>query len=113
MVAQSPSKQVGKIAGATHVFLRNEVVAIWEQLGQFIEGQIFGDWSGTFVDLSADGQVLVIGAPRNGPNGSNAGRTRVFKSNEEASVQYESQLVMRLTRLVWFFCCHFIRGSCG
>ncbi|MBK8965971.1 MAG: choice-of-anchor D domain-containing protein [Lewinellaceae bacterium] len=52
---------------------------VWTQQGSDINGEGLSDWLGWSVSLSADGQTLSVGAPRNGGNGSNAGHVRVYK----------------------------------
>ena len=51
----------------------------WIKLGQDINGEAAGDRSGRSVSLSADGNVLAIGAPYNdGENGVDSGHVRVY-----------------------------------
>ena len=53
--------------------------AVWNQLGQDLDGEAADDQSGEVVALSADGLVVAIGAYRNDPNGRlNAGHVRVY-----------------------------------
>ena len=47
----------------------------WTQLGQDIDGEYNYDMSGWSVDISADGTIVAIGAPRNSPSG----QARVYK----------------------------------
>jgi len=51
----------------------------WSQLGSDIDGEAVGDQSGVSVSLSADGNLLAIGAPGNDDNGSNSGQVRVYQ----------------------------------
>ena len=58
----------------------------WVQMGVDIEGESVGEWAGYSVSLSADGQIVAFGAPRNDGitnNTSNAntiaGQVRVYK----------------------------------
>ena len=51
----------------------------WIQLGQDIDGEVEGDYSGWSVALSLDGNTVAIGAPDNGGNGNFAGHTRVYR----------------------------------
>ncbi|KAL7484596.1 hypothetical protein ACHAW6_014891 [Cyclotella cf. meneghiniana] len=55
----------------------------WTQLGLDIDGEGFGDQSGSSVSLSSDGSVLAVGAPYNDPSSdrTNAGHVRVFNFN--------------------------------
>lgn len=52
----------------------------WVQLGQDIDGEFPDDNSGRGVSLSADGNVLAIGAGSNDGNGSDSGHVRVFEN---------------------------------
>ena len=54
----------------------------WTQIGQDIDGEAAGDWSGQTVSLSADGTIVAIGASFNdGTSGANRGHVRVYKYN--------------------------------
>ena len=48
------------------------------QLGQDIDGEAVGDWSGASVSLSADGNRVAIGAPNNDGNGDGSGHVRIY-----------------------------------
>jgi hypothetical protein len=48
------------------------------QLGQDIDGEAAGDWSGYSVSLSADGNTVAIGSHSNDDNGDLSGHVRVF-----------------------------------
>ena len=50
----------------------------WSQIGQDIDGESEGDWSGQSVSLSADGSTIAIGAERNDDNGHDSGHVRLF-----------------------------------
>ena len=54
----------------------------WLQLGDEIDGEAAGDWSGRSVSLSADGRTVAIGAYNNDGNGSNSGHVRVYGYND-------------------------------
>ena len=51
----------------------------WNQLGQDINGEAFGDISGRSVSLNNDGTIVAIGAYRNDGNGSWSGHVRVYQ----------------------------------
>ncbi len=51
----------------------------WQQIGQDINGEAFGDFSGSYVDLSKDGKRLAIGALINDGNGNRSGHVRVYE----------------------------------
>jgi hypothetical protein len=61
----------------------------WVQLGQDIDGEAAGDFSGRSVSLSADGSRVAIGAPNNYTDGGGggAGHVRVYDWNGTAWVQ--------------------------
>lgn len=50
------------------------------QVGTDINGEAGADQSGSSVALSQNGSVLVIGAPRNDGNGTDAGHVRVYRN---------------------------------
>lgn len=51
----------------------------WNQVGQDIDGEGQGDFAGTSVGISSNGQRIVVGAPQNDGAASNAGHARVFQ----------------------------------
>ncbi len=51
----------------------------WTQLGGDIKGEAAGDYSGTSVSISSDGERLAIGAPYNDGNGYTSGHVRVYQ----------------------------------
>ena len=67
----------GSNSGSVRVWEWNGT--LWVQRGEDIDGEAASDLSGTSVSLSANGTIVAIGAPYNDGNGSNSGRTRVFK----------------------------------
>lgn len=50
------------------------------QIGQTINGEAVGDFSGTNISLSSDGNIVAIGAFDNDGNGNNAGHVRVYEN---------------------------------
>ena len=50
----------------------------WVQVGADIDGENTDDQSGTAVAISADGNIVAIGAPGNGGNGTLSGHTRIY-----------------------------------
>ena len=50
----------------------------WVQRGNEIDGEAAGDKSGYSVSLSADGNIVAIGAPYNDDGNTNSGHVRVF-----------------------------------
>jgi hypothetical protein len=66
---------------AGHVRVYYWTGSSWIQKGQDIDGENAGDGSGSGRSVSIDGlgSTLVIGAPYNDGNGTNAGHARVFR----------------------------------
>jgi len=64
-----------------------KVLAQWTQIGDDIDGEAAGDYSGRSVALSSTGNRVAIGAPRNSGNGSWAGHVRVFDWNGTTWIQ--------------------------
>lgn len=60
----------------------------WSQLGADIDGEAAGDYSGSSVSLSAEGNIVAIGAYYNaGVNGERAGHVRVYQYTNETWIQ--------------------------
>jgi len=59
----------------------------WIQKGTDINGQVNGDYFGTSVSISADGNIIAAGADRNDSNGTDAGHVRVFQWDGNAWTQ--------------------------
>ena len=57
----------------------------WDQLGNDIDGEAYGDFSGFSVSLSSDGTKLAIGASSNDGNGTNSGHVRVYEWDATAN----------------------------
>jgi hypothetical protein len=51
----------------------------WIQLGQDIDGEAAGDYSGISVSMNSTGNRVAIGAPYNNGNGFNSGHTRIYE----------------------------------
>jgi hypothetical protein len=78
IVAAGAPNNGGTGANAGHVRLYEWNGSSWLQKGSDIDGESAGDQSGIGLDLSGDGQTVIIGAPFNDGNGSNTGHARVF-----------------------------------
>jgi len=65
--------------GAGNVRVYHRVADAWEQIAGDIDGEAYGDNSGSSVSLSADGSIVAIGAPYNDGGGSSSGHVRVYK----------------------------------
>jgi hypothetical protein len=61
-----------------HVRVFEYTNSIWTQVGSDVDGEALGDQSGTSVDLSDDGSILVVGANVNDGTGTDAGHVRVY-----------------------------------
>jgi hypothetical protein len=59
----------------------------WVQLGDDIDGEAAGDYSGISVSLAAGGDIVAIGAYGNDGNGVDSGHVRVFGWNGTTWVQ--------------------------
>ncbi len=68
----------GGDAGHVRVWIYDQTEWKWTQLGQDIDGEAVGDFSGHSVSLSSDGKTVAIGASGNDGNGA-AGHVRVWK----------------------------------
>jgi Flp pilus assembly pilin Flp len=77
-------KQLKQIAiTAVMLILSSITNAQWSQIGQDIDGESAGDWSGYSVSLSGDGSVIAIGAYQNaGYNGDSiySGHVRIYEN---------------------------------
>ena len=83
-------------SGHVRVYKLNESTtpSTWQQLGQDIDGEEGGNYSGTSVSLSSDGKIVAIGAPfnYNNVNDETSGHVRVYKLNESTSTPTWQQL---------------------
>ena len=52
-----------------------------QQIGEDIDGEAAGDYSGSSVSLSNDGSTIAIGATGNDGNGDRSGHVRIFQNN--------------------------------
>ena len=59
----------------------------WIQVGQDINGEAEQDRSGRSVSLSANGNIVVIGANQNDGNGDNSGHVRIYQNQNANWVQ--------------------------
>lgn len=77
----------GTGSSSGHVRVFKEVNGTWEQIGEDIDGEAAGDQSGRSVSLSADGNILSIGADNNDDNGDFSGHVRVFQNIDNTWMQ--------------------------
>jgi hypothetical protein len=80
----------GNNAGNVRVYENN--AGSWTQIGNDIDGEAFGDESGTSVSISADGSVLAIGADRNDGMGNSSGHVRVYENNTGSWTQVGNEI---------------------
>jgi hypothetical protein len=59
----------------------------WVQIGQDIDGEASGDYSGFSVSLNSDGTIVAIGAIGNDGNSGESGHVRVYQYNGSQWVQ--------------------------
>ncbi len=59
----------------------------WIQLGDDINGEAAYDGFGHSLDISSDGNTIIIGAPGNGDNGQYSGHVRIYKWNGNQWIQ--------------------------
>ena len=72
---------------AGHVRIYEYDGTSWNKLGDDIDGEAAGDFSGISVSLSFDGSRVAIGASRNDGNGTNSGHVRIYDWNGSAWVK--------------------------
>ena len=70
-----------------HVRVYEYTSGIWMQMGNDIDGDAEGDYSGQSVSLSDDGFILAIGANYNDGNGIDAGQVRIYQYEDSGWVQ--------------------------
>ena len=69
---------VGSNSG--HVRIYENLEGSWLQIGNDINGEAEGDYSGFSVSLSSDGNIVAIGGIFNDGNGSDSGHVRVYQN---------------------------------
>jgi ribosomal protein L13E len=78
IVAIGAYRNDGNGTDSGHVRVYKNESGTWTQIGQDIDGEAAGDWSGYSVSLSADGSIVAIGAIFG--NGTDSGHVRVYKN---------------------------------
>lgn len=73
--------------GSGHVRVYENLSGVWTQLGQDIDGEGANDQSGVSISLSSNGNILAIGALRNGGNGTLSGHTRIYENQSGVWIQ--------------------------
>jgi hypothetical protein len=75
----------GSASGHTRIYQHK--LDSWVQIGQDIDGNASGDFSGGSVSLSSDGSIVAIGSSGNDGNGSNSGLARIYQNQSDSWVQ--------------------------
>lgn len=70
----------GDAAGHVRIYENNS--DNWEQVGNDIDAEASGDHLGASINMSADGNIIAIGASFNDGNGTTSGQARVFQNIE-------------------------------
>lgn len=70
----------GHYSGHARVFEEKDYE--WVQVGEDINGEAAGDWSGRSVSMNHNGTLIAIGAPFNQGIGTEAGHVRVYAEEE-------------------------------
>jgi hypothetical protein len=105
----------GGNAGHVRVYMRdpNKTTAVtdqsssnfgpigWTRIGADIDGEAIGDLSGSSVSLSANGNILAIGAYNNDGNGSNAGHVRVYMRDPNKTTAVTNQSSSNFGPIGW------------
>ena len=73
------NNEEGVDAGHTRIHRYDSSSNTWKQIGQDLDGEEEDDEFGTAVSLSANGNRVAIGAPKNAGNGSLSGHVRVYQ----------------------------------
>jgi hypothetical protein len=69
------------VSGNVRVFEFNIELNTWEQIGNALQGSVHLDWFGWSLDMSHDGNILAVGAPRNLEHG---GYVRCYQLDESS-----------------------------
>jgi FG-GAP repeat/Secretion system C-terminal sorting domain len=77
IVGADKSDTVGINAGEVRVY--EYIGGNWTQYGQIFTGTALGNWLGTSVDISEDGNTIAMGEPNNDDAGSNTGIVHIYR----------------------------------
>ncbi len=80
----------GVASGHVRVYKRNS--DNWIQIGTDIDGEAAHTQSGYSVSLSADGNLLAVGAPYNDDNSTNSGQVRIYQNIADNWIQLGSDI---------------------
>ena len=78
-LAVGASDNDGGGTNSGHVRAYRRVSNAWLQLGSDIDGEAADDRSGNAIALSADGNIMAIGADENDGGGTNTGSVRIYQ----------------------------------
>ncbi|MCK7589488.1 T9SS type A sorting domain-containing protein [Subsaxibacter sp. CAU 1640] len=88
VIAISARYNDGNSVDRGHVRIYQNQSGTWVQVGNDIDGETPGDYSGDAVSLSADGSVVAIGASsNNGTVGNDSGQVRVYQNQSGTWIQ--------------------------
>lgn len=76
----APYNNNGNSDDSGHVRVYKNISGNWSQIGSNIDGEAADDDSGWSVSLSADGNTVAIGAPRNYGSTHESGHVRIYKN---------------------------------
>ena len=88
---------------AGHVRIYKNVNSTWTQVGSDIEGEAAYDFSGNSVSLSADGNVVAVGAlsfSYNYSDGTPLGNVRIYKNINNTWIKIGDDIKEKLPMIV-------------
>ena len=74
------------------IYSLNMAFAQWTQVGNDIDGESAGDYSGRVVSMSGDGKRVIIGSHANNDNGEYAGQARIYSESGGVWTQVGSDI---------------------
>jgi hypothetical protein len=81
----------GDYVGRVSIYRMEDSESVWKQIGEDIDGEAAGDYSGYSVSLSANVMTVAIGSYGNDDNGDDSGQVRVFGNyNYGITIQAEN-----------------------
>lgn len=88
MLAISSYLNDGNGTESGHVRIYKNILGVWTQIGNDIDGEASGDHSGYSISLSSNANIVAIGATENdGVNGIDSGHVRVYDLNAVLSTE--------------------------
>ncbi|NQY29969.1 MAG: hypothetical protein HRT69_10920, partial [Flavobacteriaceae bacterium] len=86
ILAISATNNDGNGISSGHVRVYENLSGVWTQIGNDIDGEAAGDFSGS-IGLNSNGNVIAIGAKWNDGNGVDSGHVRVFENLSDVWTQ--------------------------